>query len=80
MEENKILGILADNPALSDAVKQCIAKQFSVDNLVATDNDILLGQMVRARLVGLKALNDAFKEIEQHKTSPDVEPRENPAY
>ena len=77
---DNILKILADNQTLSDAVKEVIAKYFSLDKLESDENDIILGQMVRARLVGLKALNDAFKEIETYKSSAGHPKKENPAY
>ena len=76
---NKILQPLADNQALLTAVKELILKQFSTDSLVVTDSDELLGQMVRARIVGIKAVENAFKEIERYKsTQPQVD-KTNPA-
>lgn len=79
MSEN-ILKTLADNPSLTEAVRACITKYFSVDKLTSDVADIELGQMVRARLVGLQAVNDAFLEIARHKSAPKQEAKDNPAY
>ena len=78
--KDEILSLIADNPSLTEAVKAVIAKYFSTDKLTSDLADIELGQMVRARLVGLRALDEAFKEIAQHKTLSKVEKKENPAY
>jgi len=79
-DKKEILKVLADNPALTEAVKEVIAGYFSVDNLESGESDITLGQMVRARLVGLKAVNDAFREIEQYKSTKPTPKKDNPAY
>ena len=79
MDKNILKG-LADNPALTDAVKECITKYFSVDKLTSDVADIELGQMVRARLVGLQAVNDAFAEIARYKSSATTTAKDNPAY
>ena len=78
--KDEILSLIADNPALTYAVKAVMIKYFSTDKLTSDLADIELGQMVRARLVGLRALDEAFKEIAQHKTLSKVEQKTNPAY
>lgn len=75
----ELLKGLADNGALMEAVKELLLKQFSVDNLTATQADIELGQMVRARLVGIKAVEDAFREIRQYQSNPTRGEKQNPA-
>lgn len=67
---NSLLQLLADNKALMSEVKALLTKHFSVDSLEATESDIVLGQMVRARLVGLQAVEAAFKEIASHSSTP----------
>jgi hypothetical protein len=79
MPNKDLLRGLADNPALMATVKDLLVKRFSTDSLASTDSDIVLGQMVRARLVGLKAIEEAFKEIEQFKTPPPSRPKVNRA-
>ena len=75
---DEILKVLADNPALTEAVKTTIAKYFSVDKLTSDLADIELGQMVRARLAGLDALNKAFAEIAQYKSTAKPEDKKHP--
>ena len=77
---DNVLKTLADNPVLTEAVKQVILKYFSNDKLTSDLADIELGQMVRARLVGLQAVNDAFAEIAWHKSTPKQEAKDNPAF
>ena len=77
---NPILKILADNKELTAAVREVIEKCFSTDQLTSDLADIELGQMVRARLVGLKAVNEAFAEIARHASVREVEEKHNPAY
>lgn len=79
MPRNEILKIIADNPALTDAVKDLIVKYLTADKPIADQSDIVLGQMVRAKLVGLKAVEEAFKEIQQYKTLPKQPEKQNPA-
>lgn len=79
MPDNRdILRTFADNEAVMAAVRELLEKQFSTDNLEATDSDILLGQMVRAKLVGLKAIEDAFREIAKYKTVDKSSGKVNP--
>lgn len=78
MENRELLKSLADNPALMQLLRELLEKHFSVDNLEATESDIILGQLVRARLVGLKAVEDAMKEIAQCKSIPASVDKLNP--
>lgn len=79
-KEKNILTTLADNPALIDAVKTVLLKQFELPKEVdPRADDTLLGQKVRAYIAGASAVKNAFKEIGQHKTVPDSPKRENPA-
>lgn len=77
---NNILTVLADNPALIDAVKAVLTKQFDSSPVMGVDtSDVVLGQFLRARMAGLKAIDDAFKEINQYKTTVDKPVQSNPA-
>lgn len=77
----KILSNVADNKELLEAVREVFLKQFSIDGLGAEVSDELLGQAVRARLVGVKGVEAAIKEIESFKTVKEKNSNgENPAY
>lgn len=77
--DNKNLQSFADNPALMEAVKELLLSKFSTDKLKETEDDIKLGQMVRARLVGIQMVEDAFREIAQHRSIPKGVDKNNPA-
>lgn len=80
MPNDKILSNIADNPDLYAAVKDLFLKQFSIDELKYEVSDELLGQAVRARLVGIKAVEHACAEIMKHKTVKLSPQSENPAF
>ena len=80
MPNKQILANLANNPELLKAVKEVFLERFSIDGLTANASDELLGQAVRARLVGIKAVEDACREIESYKTAPQATEKDNPAY
>lgn len=70
MDNNTILKGIADNPALSKAVREVLEKHFSLENISidgsATNEQI--GEQTRARLEGLKLIDASFKEIDRYKT------------
>lgn len=71
MPDNKeLFRGLADNPSLMEALRTLLEAQFSTDTLNRDHSDEVLGQMVRARLVGLQAVEDALKEIAKYKSQP----------
>lgn len=74
--EPSILKSIADNPQLLEAVKEVILKQFSLDKdfSLAQSNE-QLGEDVRARLEGIKKVEQGFLEILTHKTEKE-EPHE----
>ena len=81
MEDNKeILKGLADNPALFEAVKKVILSHFDIPNLKSDMSNELLGQLVKARLIGLQQVEEAFKEISRHKSTKKLVDTVNPAY
>ena len=63
-----------------DAVREVLLKHLSIDGLSQDVSDELLGQAVRARLVGTRAVDDAFREIESYKVIHSVGRKENPGY
>ena len=78
---DNILKIIADNPALFEALKKLLGKQFEITDSELEKNmsDELLGQMTRANIVGKNAINNAFREINQYKTISDTPEIKNPA-
>lgn len=74
-----ILSVFADNPALMDAVKAVLLKQFDIpDTLGVGTSDEVLGQYYRAKISGTKAVEQAFTEFAQYKTGVERPVRENP--
>jgi hypothetical protein len=60
-----ILKVIADNPALLEAVRGLFLEKFSTDDLSPQMSNEVLGQKVRARLEGLAKVEEVFKEIEK---------------
>lgn len=69
---DSLLKIVADNPALTDVLRNHLESHFLQDD-ARTDaiSDEQLGQMYRARLVGLQKIDAAFKEIASYKSHPE---------
>lgn len=63
-----LLKIIADNPALMDALKEVIYKQFTFDNVSNLMTNENIGQVVRSRIDGKILVDNAFKEIAKYKT------------
>lgn len=71
--DKPILKVLADNPALLDAVKEVILRQFDLKLTFQKVSELpneQLGSLERARLAGINGVEDAFREIEKYKTQP----------
>lgn len=68
--ERPLLKSLADNPNLLKELRSLLEEQFMVEENRSDDqvSDERLGQMFRARLVGLQKLEIAFKEIAKYKS------------
>ena len=78
-EDKQFLQIVADNPALTSALKRVILKQFNLDTLGINYDNETLGQLTRSRLEGREKIELAFKEISNYK-SPNKKPeQQNPA-
>lgn len=75
----QLLSIIADNPALTDTLKELFKEHFSIDNLDGSTSNEILGQKVRTRIDGIANIDKAFLEIARHKTVKTVERLLNPA-
>lgn len=75
-----VLKSLANNPELLQAVKEEVLSRFSETPYAEGASDELLGQLTRARISGIKKVEDAFRAIESLKTVPQSPDKENPAY
>ena len=78
---NNILQTIADSPPLFAALKEVILKQFEDTDTNAGEqaSDVILGQIYRARLIGTKKVEDAFREIASYRSSPERDMVKNPA-
>lgn len=71
---------IADNKELFEAVKATVLEQFAEVPYAEGASDELLGQITRARLVGRKKVEDAFRGIEVLRSIKPPTDKENPAY
>ena len=76
---SEILKTVADNQALTEALKEVILKQFDEESVSTSLNNESLGQVTRARLDGIKKVNLAFIEIGKYKTVKEIPKEDNPA-
>lgn len=74
-----ILKVIADNPTLLKAVRETVEKHFSLENIDTSLSNTEMGEVVRAKVDGLKMIDAAFKEIERHKSFAEKPKAENPA-
>ncbi len=74
---------IADNQLLLDALKAMLVKQFApptdYKDIPSAISDELLGQFLRARITGMNAIDEVFKEIATYKTIVPRPPGTNPA-
>lgn len=78
--ENPILKLIADNPALLDAVKAVFMKHASLtdENLIHLNaTNELIGERVRGVIYARSLIEDAFKEIAEHKSEPESKTQVN---
>lgn len=77
---DSILTVIADNPALMEAVKKAVLSKFGTSfSDVDGHNDIELGQRVRACIAGRRMVEEAFQEIARHKSTPKPQDKRNEA-
>ena len=79
MQPDLILKGIADNPLLMEALKKALEAEFTIDDIQTTMTDESMGQVLRARLEGLRRINLAFKKLEQYKSQNEVVVDKNPA-
>lgn len=77
---HNILNIVADNESILKALREIFEKHFTLDinGVTQLDNEGI-GQVVRARMDGLKKIEEAFKEIRSYKTVAEEKEQPNPA-
>lgn len=77
----EILKVIADNPALLEAVKTLLVDKFELDysNMPVGLTNEQLGAFVLTRLEGRKLVEEAFKEIAKYKSHPAIPERKNEA-
>ena len=74
MEYKEIFRSLADNPQLCDALMTFLESKFEDMHGTGTADgmsDEILGQMLRARLIGKAKIREAFIEIARYKSVQD---------
>ena len=80
---NNILTIIADNPALFEAVKKAVLGEFDVSTISLLKlgglDDKRLGELVRAQIEGVRAVEEAFRKIGNYKSRSGQPERVNPA-
>jgi hypothetical protein len=76
-----ILKIIADNPALFDALLKHISEEFGALPIGIDTNKTNeeLGEIVRARLQGSEKVREAFKKILQLKSTSEQPIKRNEA-
>lgn len=77
-----ILKVIADNPALFEAVKQEVLKKFAIDTGSISVDQMTnehMGEFLRARVAGIELVLAAFKEISHHRTVAEKKEGKNPA-
>lgn len=67
----QLLQIIADSPELSSVLRELLEAQFAAPNELKdvgpnTSNEVL-GEFLRARLVGMEAIRKVFAEIDRYK-------------
>ena len=79
--ERLILKVVADNPGLSDAIKEVLLEEFMLDDERTDDalSDEQLGRVFRARITGMQKIESAFKKIARYKSKDKDGPKINGA-
>lgn len=74
------LKVIADNPVLFDALLKYLIGEFDdMGNIKVSDSNEMLGQILKARLVGKEVLRESFKKISQLKTTSEQPIKRNEA-
>ena len=75
MPEDAALTSLANNPPMMEALKEALLKEFRQIDSDAEYDDVRLGQMYRARIVGVEVVDSVFKRVARLKSGGEKEPR-----
>ncbi len=76
---DKVLSIIADNPALLAALREALEKEFSLEDFKTNYTNETLGSQVRACLVAKEGIRNALNKISQFKSQPEKKEIRNPA-
>jgi hypothetical protein len=68
MDKSAILKGIADNPALIDELKKLFMEEFESDPIEVDFSNERLGELVKARLMGKRAVEAVFSKIMENKT------------
>ena len=68
MDKSIILKGIADNPALMEELKKLLMDEFVTPSGEVDYSNERLGEMVKARLIGVNAIEKAFSKILEYKT------------
>jgi hypothetical protein len=88
MPDDPYLKIAADNPALLEALKRTLLKQFDLDNSKLREQinsntvmlpDKIIGEKVRAQITAVAGIEEGFREILRHRTVAEVKRTPNGA-
>lgn len=68
MDKSIILKGIADNPALMEELKKLFLEEFQTPGMDVHLSNESLGEMVKARLMGVSAIENVFSKILEYKT------------
>lgn len=68
MDKSIILKGIADNPALMEELKKLFLEEFQTPGMDVNLSNESLGEMVKARLMGVSAIESVFSKILEYKT------------
>lgn len=78
--QKSALKSVADNPLVVQLLRELILSKFpNIPKDVSELSDKELGERARARATGIKAVEDAFSELEGYKTHDKKPEIKNPA-
>lgn len=79
MPDKELLQGFADNETLSLAIKELLLSKFSYHTIGVNQNNQATGEAFRVIALARQKVEDAFRELAQHKTVPDPVDKVNPA-
>lgn len=77
--EKDILKLIANNQMLFDVVQKIILSHFSLDKVSTSMTNENMGAVVRAKIEGVKKVEEAFVEIAKYKLVTPKVGMKNPA-